>query len=151
MTESPPTVVTAAREIAAPPDRVFELVADPVRQPEWDGNDNLAEAVPGRVRAVGDVFTTTLTHGGVRENRIVEFQEGRRIAWLPSEPGGTPPGHLWRWELEPVDGGRTRVTGTYDWTGLDPDDAFRQKRARATTSGSLRASLDRLAEVAESE
>ncbi len=45
----------------------------------------------------------TLTQGSIRENRVVEFDEGRRLAWLPSEPGQEPPGHLWRWELEPVD------------------------------------------------
>ncbi|HEY5152134.1 MAG TPA: polyketide cyclase, partial [Mycobacterium sp.] len=34
-------VVSARREIAAPAATIFELVADPARQPEWDGNDNL--------------------------------------------------------------------------------------------------------------
>ncbi|MBO4236331.1 polyketide cyclase [Pseudonocardia alni] len=150
VTDTSPTVVRSSREIAAAPGTIFELVADPARQPEWDGNDNLAEAAPGqRVRAVGDVFSMLLTQGTVRDNRVVEFTEGRRVAWLPSEPGSPPPGHLWRWELEPVDAGRTRVTCTYDWTGLDPDDAFRQRRARATTADRLRASLDRLAVVAE--
>jgi uncharacterized protein YndB with AHSA1/START domain len=51
-----PRVVSASREIAAPADRIFELIADPAQQPRWDGNDNLAEAPTGqRVRAVGDV------------------------------------------------------------------------------------------------
>ncbi len=83
----------------------------------------------------------------IRENHIVEFAEGRRIAWLPSEPGMEPPGHLWRWELEPIDEGRTRVTHTYDWTKLTDENRF--ARARATTSDSLRASIDRLAALAE--
>src|SRR5438270_5282664 len=98
------TVVSASREIAAPADKIFELIADPSQQPRWDGNDNLAEAEPGqRVRQVGDVFTMTLTNGNIRENHIVEFDEARRIAWRPSELGQRPPGHLWRWELEPLD------------------------------------------------
>ncbi|MEV0056504.1 hypothetical protein AB0H34_39210 [Saccharopolyspora shandongensis] len=29
-----------------------------------------------------------ITQGNIRENRVVEFEEGRRIAWLPSEPVG---------------------------------------------------------------
>jgi hypothetical protein len=78
----------------------------------------------------------------------VEFEEARRIAWLPSEPGAEPPGHLWRWELEPVDETRTRVTHTYDWSRLT--DVNRLPRARDTTEDRLRASLDRLAELAES-
>jgi hypothetical protein len=89
----------------------------------------------------------TLTRGEVRENHVVEFDEGRRIAWLPAEPGQEPPGHLWRWELEPVGPSATRVTHTYDWTRLT--DEMRLPRARATTSGKLLASLDRLAALAE--
>src|SRR5258707_12334938 len=98
-----PKVVTASREIAAPADKIFELIADPSLQPRWDGNDNLAEARSGqRVRAVGDVFTMMLTMGSLRANHVVEFEEGRVIAWRPSEPGKKPPGHLWRWQLEPL-------------------------------------------------
>jgi uncharacterized protein YndB with AHSA1/START domain len=143
-------VVSAGREISAPAERIFELIADPSHQPRWDGNDNLAAAPAGqRVRGVGDVFTMTLTKDGVvRENHVVEFAEGRRIAWRPAEPGRQPPGHLWRWELEPIGASSTRVTHTYDWTGLT--DESRYRRARETTREKLRASLDRLAALAES-
>jgi uncharacterized protein YndB with AHSA1/START domain len=143
-----PRVVSASREIAAGADRIFELIADPSQQPRWDGNDNLAEAEPGqRVRRVADVFAMTLTGGSIRENHVVEFEEARRIAWLPSEQGRRPPGHLWRWELEPLDETRTRVTHTYDWSQLT--DKNRLPRARRTTPDKLRASLDRLAGIAE--
>jgi uncharacterized protein YndB with AHSA1/START domain len=143
-----PRVVSASREIAAAPARIFELIADPAAQPRWDGNDNLAGAAAGqRVRRAGDVFTMTLTHSGIRENHVVEFDEGRRIAWLPAEPGQPPPGHLWRWELEPAGESHTRVTHTYDWTKLTDQKRF--GRARATTADKLRASLDRLAALAE--
>ncbi len=91
----------------------------------------------------------TTTKGSVRENHVVEFEEGRRIAWKPAEPGSAPPGHLWRWVLEPLDVARTRVIHTYDWTGLT--DEKRLPRARATTPDRLQASLDRLAGLAESE
>jgi len=141
-------VVSASREIAAPADKIFELIADPAQQPRWDGNDNLAQAPTGqRVRAVGDVFTMTLTIGSVRENHVVEFDEGRRIGWRPSEPGRKPPGHLWRWQLEPVDDARTLVTHMYDWSELT--DEKRLPRARATTSEMLLASIERLAALVE--
>ncbi|MFB9928673.1 SRPBCC family protein [Amycolatopsis halotolerans] len=150
MTDEPSRVVRASREIEAPAERIFELIADPARQPSWDGNDNLAEAKPGqRVHAVGEVFTTTLTNGWVRENRIVEFEEARRVAWRPSEPGKEPPGHLWRWELNPLSATRTEVTHTYDWSELDPDDTMRNTRARSMTADNLTASLENLARAAE--
>jgi uncharacterized protein YndB with AHSA1/START domain len=146
--QEPPRVVSASREIAAGPGLIFELIADPAQQPRWDGNDNLASAPEGqRVRQRGDVFTMTLTRGSIRENHVVEFDEGRRIAWMPAEPGQRPPGHLWRWELEPADAFRTLVTCTYDWTKLT--DETRLPRARATTADRLLASLDRLAGLAE--
>jgi uncharacterized protein YndB with AHSA1/START domain len=142
-------VATASRDIAAGPAPIFELIADTAQQPRWDGNHNLAAAPrPRRVRAVGEVFEMALTNGQVRENHVLEFEEGRRIAWRPAEVGQRPPGHLWRWELEPVSETRTRVTHTYDWTELT--DETRVERAKATTPGKLRASLDRLAALAES-
>lgn len=143
-----PRIVSTQREIAAPAERIFELIADPAQQPRWDGNDNLSKAQAGQqVHRVGDVFTMTLTGGAVRENHVVEFDEGRLIAWLPSEPGRKPPGHLWRWELVPVGRSRTRVTHTYDWSNLI--DNNRLARARATTADKLAASLDRLAQLVE--
>jgi uncharacterized protein YndB with AHSA1/START domain len=143
-----PRVVSASREIAAGAGQIFELIADPAQQPRWDGNDNLAMASAGqRVRRAGDVFTMTLTKGSIRENHVVEFEEGRRLAWTPAEAGKRPPGHLWRWELEPIGTSRTRVTHTYDWTRLR--DKKRLPRAQATTPDKLRASLDRLAALAE--
>jgi len=141
-------VISASREIAAPADRIFELIADPSQQPRWDGNDNLAEAAAGqRVQTVGDVFQMVLTVGSIRDNHIVEFDEGRLIAWRPSEPGKEPPGHLWRWRLEPVDEARTLVTHTYDWSRLT--DESRLPRAHATTEERLQASIERLAALAE--
>lgn len=146
--EQVPRVVSADREIAAPAGQIFQLIADPVQQPCWDGNDNLSDGPDGqRVRALGDVFTMTTTKGNVRGNHVVEFEEGRLIAWRPAEPGQEPPGHLWRWELQPVDPSRTRVIHTYDWAQLT--DEKRLPRARATTRDRLQASIDRLAALAE--
>jgi uncharacterized protein YndB with AHSA1/START domain len=153
-------IVRASREIAAAPHVIFELIADPAQQPRWDGNGNLTEAAAGqRVHAVGDVFRMMVHSGTVRENHIVEFEEGRRIAWLPSEEGKAPPGHLWRWEIEPLGDGpagesgatgelvRSRVTHTYDWTNLTEEK--RLVRAKATTADNLAASIERLAALSE--
>src|SRR3954454_7674449 len=145
-----PRVVSASREVAAGTGLIFELIADPAQQPRWDGNDNLADAAPGqRIPSVGDVFVMTIKKGSVRENHVREFDEGRRISWRPAEPGQEPPGHLWLWELVPIDPSRTRVTHTYDWTRLTDEKRF--GRARATTPDRLQASLARLAAVAERE
>lgn len=144
MDDDAPTVVSASRHIDAPAAVIFELIADPSLQPQWDGNDNLGAAAPGqRVHRVGDVFEMTITSGAVRDNHVVEFDEGRLIAWTPASHGQAPAGHLWRWELEPIGSSSTLVTHTYDWSRLT--DPARFARARATGPDNLRASLDRLA------
>ena len=140
-------VVTASREVEAPAEVIFELIADPRRQPEWDGNDNLDEVVGGeRIRAVGEVFSMRLTNGKVRDNHVVAFEEGRRVAWRPASEGQDPAGHEWGWQVEPLGEGRCRVTHVYDWSELT--DESRMDKARSTTTDHLQASLDRLAEVA---
>jgi uncharacterized protein YndB with AHSA1/START domain len=146
--ESEERVVSATRVITAGAARIFELIADPALQPSWDGNNNLASSAPGqRVQRVGDVFKTTLTSGAVRENHVVEFIEGSKIAWRPAEPKRQPPGHLWRWELNPINATLTSVTHTYDWTALT--DSTRLAKARSTTPDMLRESMDRLAMIAQ--
>lgn len=142
-------VVSAEIEIAAPASEIFELIADPVRQPEWDGNDNLGSAAQGqRPTSATGSFITTLTKGVDRENHIVAFEEGRLIAWKPSEVGGEPFGQKWVWEIEATGERSSLVRQTYDWTELrDPQ---RLPRARSITSENLLASLEGLKALAES-
>lgn len=146
MTEN--RIVTAERKISIPAAEIFKLIADPARQPQWDGNNNLAHADQGqRIDRVGQVFNMELTNGQRRENHVVEFEEGRLIAWKPAVVGKEPAGHLWRWELEASDDVNTLVRHTYDWTDLT--DESRIERARAVTETSLAASVAKLAELAE--
>jgi hypothetical protein len=140
-------VVSASLVVDARADAIWALIVEPTDQPSWDGNENLGHAEPGqRVHGVGDVFRMTLTGGAVRDNHVVEYDEGRLIAWRPSEADARPFGHLWRWELEPRDDGTTLVTHTYDWSRLADETRF--GRARATREENLLASLERLADLA---
>ncbi len=91
----------------------------------------------------------TLTNGQERENRIVAFEEGKVIAWKPAPAGEEPRGHIWRYDLTPIDETTIRVRHTYDWSGLSDETRF--ERARATRSGNLTESLSRLAALAEGE
>lgn len=141
-------IISAEREITIPAAEIFKLIADPSRHPQWDGNDNLAHADQGqRIDRVGRTFTMELTSGKIRENHVVEFEEGRLLAWKPAPVGEDAPGHLWRWELEPVDDFTTLVRHTYDWSELTDETRF--ERARANTEEALSRSLTKLAEVAE--
>lgn len=96
-------VVSASREVQASAAAIFELIADPARQREWDGNENLAEAAAGqRAHAVGDVFVMTLTTGADREttssnSRRHAGSHGCRPKWVSDHPaisGGGSCGRL---------------------------------------------------------
>ena len=115
--------VTVERVVPAPPEAVFDLLADPRRHREIDGSGTLRETVDGPVRlSQGAVFGMGM-HAGASyslTNTVVEFEEGRRIAW---QPRPTHPlaaklvgGRTWRYELAPVEGG-TRVRETWDISG----------------------------------
>lgn len=141
-------IVTAERVVHSPAAEIFELIANPARQPEWDGNDNLDVATTAtRVRAVGEVFGMRTNKSKLKENEVVAFEEGRVIAWRTADAGRPAPGHIWRWDLEPIDAATTLVRHTYDWTGVT--DESRWPRFRQTTPANLLASIDRLAALAE--
>lgn len=111
------THVSASKVIAADAQRLFDIVADPSMHPVIDGSGSVRGVRGGsRKLALGEKFTTSMRLGVpyIISNRVVEYDEGRTIAW--SHLGGW----RWRYEFEPlpdVDGTpRTRVTETFDWS-----------------------------------
>ena len=97
--------------IHAPAQQVFDVLANPAMHATLDGSGTLEHLVsgPGR-RFLGSHFGM-----GMRirlpyrtDNTVVEFDEGRRIAWCHFFR------HRWRYELEPVDAESTLVTETFD-------------------------------------
>ena len=114
--------VSVERVINAAPERIFAVLADPRRHCEIDGSGTVRDAVesadPARLRD-GAVFGMHMRIGGRYEmtNTVVEFEENRRVAWQPRPTNSVAAlaigGRIWRYELEPVEGG-TRVRETWD-------------------------------------
>ena len=71
---------------------------------------------------------------------MVEYEEGRRIAWQHFGK------HRWRYELEPVEGG-TRVTETFDWSTARVPKAIELMGYPAKHVPNMEKTLERLAEV----
>jgi uncharacterized protein YndB with AHSA1/START domain len=111
-------VVSVSRVIDAPADAIFAVLADPRRHRDIDGSGSVGEAkdLPDRLR-LGSTFgmSMKMVVPYSMVNEVVEFEEGRRIAWEPHMKivAWVSGGRIWRYELEPVDGG-TRVTETWD-------------------------------------
>lgn len=149
--------LSVERIVKAPPDRIFALLADAGRHPAFDGSESLnhasRESVPlsmgskfgmamkGRKETLFVPYRTT--------NTVVEYEPGRRIAWQTTAIGGLLGGRIWRYELQPAEGG-TLVRETWD--------VSRDKQRRMITSGSMpeltekgmRATLERIAGLLES-
>jgi uncharacterized protein YndB with AHSA1/START domain len=121
MTEPPRAqeTVSATTTVTAPPGAVFAIVADPRQHARIDGSGSVGAVVacPERITAKGDTFEVRMRMFGLPyriHNRVVEFEEDRRIAWRHFG------GHRWRYELEPTEDGGTRVTETFDYSRYNP-------------------------------
>ncbi len=145
-------VVSVERVIPAPPEKIFELLADPAQHPRIDGSGTLRQAkvnAPQRL-SLGATFgmSMKLGIGYSMANEVVEFEEGRRIAWKARAPGALGRflgGRIWRYELEPVEGG-TRVRESWDLT----EDKERVLLRVGPTPGHTRRSMEKTLERIES-
>ena len=143
--------VSAEKVVHATPEQVFDLLADPRRHGELDGGGTVQDVVDGPARlSKGAVFCMNMKMGGPYQmtNTVVEFEENRRIAWQPRPSHAVASkvlgGRIWRYELEPVEGG-TLVRETWD---------IRQERIpplvlpyRFKVKGDLVKTLERIEEV----
>jgi uncharacterized protein YndB with AHSA1/START domain len=112
-------VETVERVIPAPPEKIFELLADPKRHTDIDGSGSVKDPKGETERLkLGSKFGMHMKIGipYSMESTVIEFEEGRKIAWQSRPPGlgrHFGGGRIWRYELEPVDGG-TRVRESWD-------------------------------------
>ena len=138
--------VQAQRVIAASPDVIFDLLADPSRHAEIDGSGSVQKAKDGSPQrlALGAKFGMDMKIGLPYsiKNEVVEFEEDRRIAWRHAGH------HIWRYELEPVEEG-TRVTETFDWATSRAPWALELMRAPERNRKAMESTLVRLAAVVE--
>lgn len=113
-------VLSVQRVIAAPAAKIFDIIADPARHPDFDGSGSVKQAAVGSPErlSMGAEFGMSMKRGiGYSMlNTVTEFESDRLIAWSPKPANGRGSrwiGRIWRYELEPVEGG-TRVTETWD-------------------------------------
>ena len=131
--------------VQAPAQEVFDLLADPARHAEFDGSGTVKGRLRGSERLrLGARFgmRMRLVVPYVIGNTVVEFEEGRRIAWRHLGR------HVWRYELEPVAGG-TRVTETFDWAPALAPRVLELAGVPAINTRSIEATLPRLKALAE--
>jgi uncharacterized protein YndB with AHSA1/START domain len=112
--------ISVERIIPAAPESIFDVLADPARHPEIDASGSVrapTSDAPTRL-SLGATFQMSMKRGVGYSmiNTVTEFDENKRIAWSPKPASGRGArfvGRIWRYTLEPVDGG-TKVTETWD-------------------------------------
>jgi uncharacterized protein YndB with AHSA1/START domain len=139
-------VLAVERTIAASPEAVFAVVADAGKHPLIDGSGMLQGATAGASLPLGPgVIFGMKMKLGIRYatvNRVVEYQENRKVAWQTG-PEGTwgklVGGRIWSYQLEPVEGG-TRVTERWD---ISPDHQRLLLKLGGIYSGKTRRDMER--------
>ncbi len=118
------------RTIAATPEEIFAVLADPSRHCNTEPTDWVRDAVDtAPITGTGQMFAMNmfLTQAGghyVTHNLVNVFDKDRAIGWMPGQlddaGNHAPGGWFWRYDLIP-NGDRTDVTLTYDWSGASQD------------------------------
>jgi Polyketide cyclase / dehydrase and lipid transport len=118
------------RTIAATPEEIFAVLADPSRHCSTEPTDWVRGAVDtAPITGTGQIFAMNmyLTQAGgdyVTYNLVNVFEKDRAIGWMPGvlDDAGkhAAGGWFWRYDLAP-NGDRTDVTLTYDWTATPQD------------------------------
>jgi uncharacterized protein YndB with AHSA1/START domain len=148
-------VVSVERVIAAPAAAIFRVIADASRHPEIDGSGAVVRAKPGAPEqlALGSVFGMSMKMGVpyVMSNTVIEFEPDRRIAWktvFSGFLGRFVGGRIWRYELEPTDGG-TLVRESWDISQDKQSTFLRRGKVPTATAQSMTKTLENLAGVTE--
>jgi uncharacterized membrane protein len=106
-----PLPITASVDIDAPSDRVWEVVGDLTRMPEWSPELRRLKLLGSRPLRVGSTLLGLNRRGWVAwptTSKVVRLEPGRAVAWRTRESGAT-----WTYELEDTPAG-TKLTGRRD-------------------------------------
>jgi uncharacterized protein YndB with AHSA1/START domain len=145
-------VVTVERVIAAPPEKIFELLADARRHREIDGSGTVvaAKGDPEPLQ-LGSRFGMSMKMGLPYSmvSTVVEFEPNRRIAWQthgPTPIGKYVAGRIWRYEIEPVEGG-SLVRESWDISTESAVTRPLVRRGADHTRRNMEATLERIEEI----
>lgn len=103
--------VSTSRVIAAPPEVIFDLLADPRQHARLDGSGDVVQVKQAPARLFrGATFSMAMKHrvGYTTKNKVVAFEENRCIAWHHAAR------FVWRYDLDEVPGG-TKVTESFTY------------------------------------
>jgi len=159
MTDDECQPVAVSRRICAPAHDIFEVLANPVRHPEFDGSEMLRGAGSAAViSGVGGVFVMKMYYSEIghyeMNNHVVEYEQDRRIGWEPEAGRGHPNaargssdparwGQRWSYQLTSDGPDATVVTEIYDCSRAPEEERVGMDNGNVWTE-SMAKTLERL-------
>jgi len=125
-----PEQMIATTTVAAAPDDVFAVLADPTSHAAIDGTGWVRAPLDDQpLTHTGQVFRMAMHHEGHPDkdyemaNRVEVLDAPHAIAWKPGQESAETGelgfgGWTWRYDLEPSGPAATKVTLTYDWSAV---------------------------------
>ena len=144
--------MSVERVIPAQPEAIFALLVDPSRHREIDGSGTVRDAKgePQRLQ-LGSSFGMSMKMGLPYSmvSTVIEFEQDRLLAWQTRGPtfiGKWVAGRVWRYEIEPVDGG-CLVRETWDVSEESPMTRGIVRKGADHTRKNMEATLARIEEM----
>jgi hypothetical protein len=118
--------IEVERAIAAEPGAIFEVLRSPEGHVQIDASGMLMSSSGEAASAVGDTFVVHMDRDALQDFDLGEYdvtvvisdyEQDRRIAWTIDGTIQPPIGHVYGYQLDPIEGG-TKVTSFYDWSDL---------------------------------
>lgn len=150
--------VSVQRLIDAPAATIFALLADAGKHSRFDGSGTVDHAPGEKSQPLSAGTRFGMSMRGRPEslflpyrttNTVIEFEPDRRIAWKTTiGPLGLIGGRIWRYELEPTQGG-TLVRETWDVSEDRQRFMLRMGATPEQAEDGMRATLERIAALVE--
>ena len=121
--------LSVRRTVATDPATIFQILSSPSGHVAIDASGMLMSAEGDRVTGVGDRFDVHMDRESLNDYPLGEytvtvvitrFEPDRAIEWSIDGVMQPPIGHVYGYELEPIEGG-TLVTSYYDWSQISDD------------------------------
>ena len=144
------------RSIAADAAAIFDILTSPSGHVAIDASGMLMSASGEKATGVGDRFEVNMDRESLQDYPLGEytvtvvisrFEPDRAVAWTIDGVVQPPIGHVYGYELEPIEGG-TMVTSYYDWSNIH--EAYQEAASTifpVISETNLRATLGILARV----
>lgn len=130
--------ISTSGRIAAPADKIFQIVSHPTGHVEVDGSGMLQASPDARqLSAIGDTFDMDMDReplGDIPEmgkykvrNTVTRIIPDRLFEWAVAGIDRPQIGHVYGWQIEPVSETECEVTNYCDWTNISEESRTRRE------------------------